>query len=178
MLDVVISPNPILLQKCKEVSNIDSDINELAAQMLETMYECDGIGLAAPQVGKPICMIVIDCDYDYENPEETKNPIVLINPKILEKSGEVIESTEGCLSCPGITAPVLRHSEVKVEYTDLDGKTQTIEGDDLLSFCLQHEIDHLEGKTLFQTSLPEARLNLISEYEEALKNGAKPGQVG
>lgn len=104
-------------------------------------------------------------------------PMFLINPIIKNNSKETEETSEGCLSCPGISAPVMRYKNVEVEYLDLKGKKHTIKADGLLSHCLQHEIDHLEGKTLFQTCLPEHRISLVSEYRIAIENGAKPGQV-
>ena len=164
MLEVLLSPNPLLLEKSQPCSFDDKSLKKLAKDMIQTMYHYDGIGLAAPQVGILKRIIVIDTEYDVTDVAHTKNPIVLINPKIIKKSDEMIESDEGCLSCPGISAPVMRHKTVTVEYFDLDEKKHEIEAQDLLSYCLQHEIDHLDGKTLFQTALPEARLQLLQDY--------------
>lgn len=177
MLQIVLSPNPILLQKSENCDLADPSIKKLAKDMQEVMYHFTGVGLAGPQVGQLKRIIVMDIDYDPDKIKETKNPIVLINPEYLEKSEEMEDSDEGCLSCPGISAPVLRHKYVKVKYFDLSGKEQIIEGEGLLSHCLQHEMDHLEGKTVFQTSKPEARLQLLKDYEEALAQGVTPGQV-
>lgn len=164
MLEVLLSPNPLLLEKSQPCSFDDKSLKKLAKDMIQTMYHYDGIGLAAPQVGILKRIIVIDTEYDVTDVAHTKNPIVLINPKIIKKSDEMIESDEGCLSCPGISAPVMRHKTVTVEYFDLNEKKHKIEAQDLLSYCLQHEIDHLDGKTLFQTALPEARLQLLQDY--------------
>ena len=101
----------------------------------------------------------------------------MLNPKIINASDEMEQSDEGCLSCPGITAPVVRHKEVEVEYTNLSGKAEKIKASELLSHCLQHEIDHLEGKTLFQTCLPQYRLQLLVRYKQACELGAVPGQT-
>lgn len=174
-MDVVISPNPVLLQKAEEVKN--ENLTELANKMQELMYKYHGVGLAGPQVGVSKRIIVVDCEYDPED-KKTRNPIMLINPTIVETEGEMEESSEGCLSCPGISVPVMRYPKVRVRYTDLDGNQQEIIGEELLAHCLQHEIDHLEGKTLFQTCLPEFRIQALKDYEEAKAQGAIPGQVG
>lgn len=177
MLKLIKSPDPILLEKSLDCEVGSEDLKKLSSQMQEVMYHYNGIGLAGPQVGVLKRIIVLDLDYDPEDKSGTKNPTTLINPKIVEKSKDMEVSDEGCLSCPGISAPVMRHTSVKVEYFDLDGKPQTIEGTELLAHCLQHEIDHLDGKTLFQTSLPEARIQLLQEYQEALAHGAIPGET-
>lgn len=177
MLEVILSPNPVLTQKCEPCDFKDKSLDTLSKEMINTMYSCCGIGLAGPQVGQLKRIIVIDCQYDPEDIENTKNPIVLLNPQIVDRSDETEESMEGCLSCPGISAPVVRHRWVKVKYYSLDGKENYIEGDGILSHCLQHEIDHLDGKTLFQSSIPEVRIQLLKDYEEALASGAKPGDV-
>lgn len=177
MLTMVLSPDPTLLQVCQPCKPGDPALKKLAKEMQETMYLYNGVGLAGPQVGKSIRMIVIDCEYDIDDKLGTAKPITLVNPEIIEKSEEMEESEEGCLSCPGISAPVNRHVFVKVKYFDLDGKEQEISGTGLLSHCLQHEIDHLDGKTLFQTSLPEQRIQLLMDYNEALANGAQPGEI-
>lgn len=104
------------------------------------MYEAPGVGLAAPQVGHAIRLIVLDVS------ENKDNLITLINPEIIATSDEWVCGEEGCLSLPGIWEKVDRHAQVTVKYTDLDGKSQTVEADGLLSVCLQHEMDHLDGK--------------------------------
>lgn len=176
MLEIVKSPNKLLLEPTAPCQPGDKSLKKLAREMAEIMYEYNGVGLAGPQVGKQQSIIVIDVEYRPDDSESVRNPITLINPEIVYKSKDMIESTEGCLSCPGVMAPVMRHFAVKVQYYDLDGKVQTIEGDGLLSYCLQHEIDHLNGKTIFQTSLPSARLELLKDYDKALSLGLKPGE--
>lgn len=177
MLEVLLSPNPLLLEPAAECDLNDDSLKKLSQDMLEVMYRYSGIGLAGPQVGVLKRIIVIDTEYDPDKLDETKNPVVLINPKFVKKSKEMVESDEGCLSCPGISAPVLRHESVTVEYFDLDGNKHSLDATDLLSKCLQHEMDHLEGKTLFQTALPQARLQLIKDYEAAIAKGAIPGET-
>lgn len=166
MLKLITSPNPLLLEVCEPCDPSDKSLKKLSDGMLKVMYKYQGIGLAGPQVGVLKRIIVIDNSYDPEDKNVPKEPIVLINPVITEKSEEMHESDEGCLSCPGISAPVLRHNNVTVKYTDLSGKEQTIKAEGMLSRCLQHEIDHLDGKTLFQTAKPEVRLDLLKEYQE------------
>lgn len=177
MLDIVISPNPVLLERASDCAPGDASLRELSQQMQEVMYHYSGVGLAGPQVGQLKRIVVIDTEYDIDDVEGTKAPITLVNPVIVEHSDEVEEADEGCLSCPGISAPVMRYTWVKVKYFGLDGKEQFIEGEGLLAHALQHEIDHLDGKTLFQTAKLEARLKLLQDYEIALQNGAQPGQV-
>lgn len=176
MLDVVKSPNPILLQKCEACTPGDKSLKKLSKQMADVMYKYSGIGLAGPQVGQLKRIIVVDTEYDLED-KNTRNPITLINPEIIDKSEETEVGDEGCLSCPGVSAPVVRYKTIKVKYFDLSGNLQTIDAQDMLSRCLQHEIDHLDGKTLFQTALPESRIQLLKDYEIALANGAIPGEV-
>lgn len=177
MLEIVESPNPKLLEKSVKCDLNDPTLKELSEGMIEMMYKYCGVGLAGPQVGVLKHIIVIDCDYDPEDIENTKNPIVLINPVFLDKSGELEESTEGCLSCPGISTTVMRYPHVKVEYYDLEGNKNIIEGTELLAHCLQHEIDHLKGKTILQTCKPELRLQLLKDYQMAKEQGAIPGQI-
>ena len=167
MLEVVKSPNPILLERASECDLSDSSLKMLSNEMLKTMYKNHGIGLAGPQVGESKRIIVFDLGYDPDDKDKPKCPHTLINPEIIERSSEMEDSEEGCLSCPGISAPVLRHAIVKVKYFDLDGQEHAIEAGGLLSHCLQHEIDHLEGKTLFQTAKPEVRLQLLQDYQLA-----------
>ena len=144
ILDIVTYPDPRLKQPCEPVAEVTDEIRRLAADMLETMYNAPGVGLAAPQVGRNIRFIVIDVDWDGDD-RSTRNPIFLVNPEIQELSGEPVTDKEACLSCPGISVPVTRQPWARVRYFDLDGEEWEIEGDGLLGRCLQHEIDHLSG---------------------------------
>ena len=134
--------DPILRQKSKEVSKVSKKIQILAEDMLDTMYANNGVGLAAPQVGELLRMFVIDVSTGGER----YNPIVLINPKIIKKSGAVACS-EGCLSFPEVFTDVRRYKNVTVKALDIKGKPFIIEGKDgeLLARALQHEFDHLDG---------------------------------
>ncbi|MCR5654594.1 MAG: peptide deformylase [Lachnospiraceae bacterium] len=152
--NIRLEDDPVLHKKCKEVKEMTPRLKELVEDMFETMYDADGVGLAAPQVGilKRIC--VIDCGDD---------PIVLVNPVITETEGEQ-EGYEGCLSVPGKTGIVKRPNYVKVEAFDADMNPITVEGTELLARALNHEIDHLDGHMyteivengeLFETVPPE-----------------------
>ena len=141
--EVLTYPHPLLKKRAEPVTEITPEIRQLAADMAETMYENDGIGLAAPQVGELVRLVTIDLS----GPENREELLTLVNPE-LELSGEEIESEEGCLSVEEYRAPVARFSKVRVRATDLDGKPLEFEAEDLLAVCLQHECDHLEG-TLF-----------------------------
>ena len=140
VLPIVQFPNPTSSTVCTPVTEITDEIRTLASDMAQTMYEAPGVGLAAPQVGRTIRLIVLDVS------ENKDNLITLINPEIIATSDEWICGEEGCLSLPGIWEKVERHAQVTVRYTDLNGQSQTIEADGLLSVCLQHEMDHLDGK--------------------------------
>nr|WP_236838716.1 peptide deformylase [Caldalkalibacillus salinus] len=134
---IVKHPDPILREKTIEVKNINKNIIKLLDDMAETMYDADGVGLAAPQVGIPKRVTVIDVGDD-------NGLIELINPVIVSKSGEQL-GPEGCLSFPGLLGDVRRAQKCKVRALNRHGETFEIEGEDLLARALQHEIDHLNG---------------------------------
>ncbi|HEX5932714.1 MAG TPA: peptide deformylase [Pseudorhizobium sp.] len=138
---LIILPDPLLRQVSKAVEQVDSEITRLADDMLETMYDAPGIGLAAIQIGVPRRMLVIDVSRE----DEENKPMVFINPEIVASSDERSVYEEGCLSIPDYYAEVERPATVTVNYVDRDGKQQAIEADGLLATCLQHEIDHLNG---------------------------------
>lgn len=142
-LPIVTYPAPVLAQKTQPVAGITPEISQLIADMLETMYESDGVGLAAPQVGKSIRLITLD----ETGPKERKSPIVLVNPEFVEQSG-VKESEESCLSLPTFSCKVKRYESVTVKGLNEKGEAVEIQAEGLLAVILQHEIDHLEGKTL------------------------------
>lgn len=175
MLKIVEAPNPVLNSKCEPCEVGDKSLNRVAKQMARLMYENNGCGLAAPQVGLNKRFVVIDVDWDGEN-ASTRNPIFLVNPEIVELDGEAVLDNEACLSCPGISVPVLRQPWAKVSYHDLDGEEWEIEGDGLLGRCLQHELDHLDGKTLFESCAPNLKLKALQVYDQARASGAKPGE--
>ncbi|MDH7802725.1 MULTISPECIES: peptide deformylase [unclassified Rhizobium] len=138
---LIILPDPVLRQQSRPIEQVDAEVLRLADDMLETMYDAPGIGLAAVQVGVPRRMLVIDVSRD----DEEKKPVVFINPEILKVSDDVSAYEEGCLSIPDYYAEVERPASLTMRYVDRDGKQQTIDADGLLATCLQHEIDHLNG---------------------------------
>lgn len=149
--------DPVLREKCRPVETVDDDLRELIEDLRETMYEADGIGLAAPQVGVPLRVFV------YDVREEEHLPGVLVNPRIVDSSGSVRES-EGCLSIPDLTEVVERHERVVVEGLDEDGNPVRLEAEGLLSRCLQHESDHLDGVLFFDRISPLKRKMLLAKW--------------
>lgn len=138
---ILTAPDPRLKLVSEPVEKVDGDIRALVDDMIATMYDADGIGLAAIQVGVPKRMLVMDIDQR----DGKKNPRVFINPVITWASDETAVAEEGCLSIPEIWDEVERPARIKAEYLDRDGKKQELEADGLLAVCLQHEMDHLEG---------------------------------
>ena len=139
ILDILEFPDPRLRTKAKPVQKVDERIRKLADDMLETMYDAPGIGLAATQVNVHERVVVIDIS------EGKNEPHVFINPT-LSLSGAVVETEEGCLSVPGFYEPVTRQEFAEVAYLDKDGNAQTLQTEGLLAVCIQHECDHLDGK--------------------------------
>lgn len=152
-LTILEYPDPRLRTIAAPVANVDEKITTLAADMLETMYEAPGIGLAATQVDHHLRMLVADVS------EERDEPHVLINPEIIEADGEILHE-EGCLSVPEIFAKVKRAERVTVKYLDAQGDERSLEADGLLAICIQHEMDHLEGK-LFVDYLSDLKRTMI-----------------
>ncbi|HEV7336265.1 MAG TPA: peptide deformylase [Bosea sp. (in: a-proteobacteria)] len=143
---LVILPDSQLRLVSAPVASVTPEIRKLAEDMLETMYDAPGIGLAAIQIGKPVRLVTIDVSKKSEDDEETpKTPMVFVNPEVTWSSEEKNVYEEGCLSIPEYYEEVERPARVKVRYMDLDGAVQEIEADGLLATCLQHEIDHLNG---------------------------------
>ena len=151
LLPILCYPDPKLHKVAKPVQAVDARIQALAADMLETMYEAKGIGLAATQVDVHLRLIVIDVS------EERNQPLVLIDPEITWTSTETHLNEEGCLSVPGIYDGVQRFDEIRVTALDRDGKTITVEADGLLAVCIQHEMDHLVGKVFVEYLSPLKR---------------------
>jgi peptide deformylase len=140
VLDICKYPDPVLLKKAKPVGKLDEDIKKIIQDMIETMYQAPGIGLAANQIGRPIRIIV----FDVTPKEQERKPSALINPEIIESEGEQT-SEEGCLSVPEYYSDVKRCAKVKVRGLDLEGNPVELCGEGLLATVLQHEIDHLDG---------------------------------
>lgn len=142
MITIIESPNPLLNRVCEPCDLGDRSLRKLAKDMTRAMYRNGGCGLAAPQVGVTKRLVVIDCDQDDSGEQ---NPIVMVNPVIVETGGDIVTDDEGCLSIPGISVPIARPEFARARFFDLDGEEWEIEGDGLLGRCLQHECDHLDG---------------------------------
>jgi peptide deformylase len=161
---IILHPDPRLKTVTKPVAAVTDDLRRLADDMLETMYEAPGIGLAAPQVGVMARMLVMDC----VKGEGTPRPMVLINPEITWSSEDRNTYEEGCLSLPDLYADVERPSEVTVRWTGLDGQPQEERFAGLWATCVQHEIDHLNGR-LFIDYLGPIKRQMITRKMEKLK---------
>lgn len=161
LLPILCYPDPKLHTLAKSVQAVDARIKTLIADMLETMYESKGVGLAATQVDVHERLIVLDVSEGRDLPQ------VLINPTILWASPEVHMNEEGCLSVPGIYDNVKRHDAVKVEALDGDGNKRLIEADGLLAVCIQHEMDHLMGKVFVEYLSPLKRNRIKTKMVKA-----------
>jgi peptide deformylase len=166
-LEVLVYGDPVLRRKSTPVEAITPEIRQLAQDMMETMYLEEGVGLAAPQVGRSIRLLVADAEFD----EETRPARVFINPEILESSGEW-KFDEGCLSVPGIRAEIVRPEMIRLRYQDLDGDVHEEEMHEIWARILQHEIDHLDGK-LFVDYLSPIKRSLIMKKLKALAKESK-----
>ena len=154
--NIVLLADPVLRQKAEPVKEVDEDIRHLLDDMVETMYDAVGIGLAAPQIGISKRLIVMDCAKDDNPPEIWK----MVNPEITRRSDETSKIEEGCLSIPGYNGDVVRPAEVDVRYLDSDGNLQEMTATGLLAACVQHEIDHLDG-VLFIDHLSRLKRDMI-----------------
>ncbi len=153
---IVIEPDPILRKKSDELQKVDSNVRKLMDDMLNTMYEAPGIGLAAVQVGVLKRVIVIDISKE----NEKKNPLFIINPEIIFRSKRLSIHEEGCLSIPGYYAEIERPAECQLNYVDYNGKKKTLKASGLLATCIQHEVDHLNGK-LFIDYLSKLKKDMV-----------------
>ena len=160
LLTVHTFPDPVLKQKALSVDEFDEKLSELAENMLKTMYEERGIGLAAVQVAVLKQLVVVDLKSGEED-TSLREPRVFVNPRILDRSGETIYE-EGCLSVTEFRAEVKRFESIKLEHQDLQGNPQTLEADGLLSICIQHELDHLQG-ILFIDHLPLLKQKMVKK---------------
>jgi peptide deformylase len=153
---ILIEPDSFLRQKSKKVELVNDEIRFLINDMLETMYDAPGIGLAAIQIGVPKRVIVIDLSKN----DEEKNPLHFINPEIIIKSDNDAVYEEGCLSVPGQYAEINRPDKCKIKYLDFEGNEKILEAEGLLATCIQHEMDHLEG-ILFIDHLSKLKKTMI-----------------
>ena len=162
---LIILPDPLLRLVSKPVERVDAPLLKLADDMLETMYDAPGIGLAAIQVGEPVRLLVIDLAKEGEPPA----PHVFINPEILESADERSVYEEGCLSIPDYYAEVERPATVRVKYLDRDGRQQEMTAEGLMATCLQHEIDHLNGVLFIDHISKLKREMVIRKFTKAAK---------
>ena len=168
ILQIVKYGNPTLTKKAEEIINLDKYIEELAQNMVETMYAAPGIGLAAPQVNESKRLITVDLSVG----EDSQNLIILINPELISQEGDVT-SEEGCLSVPDISEKVVRPSRIIIRGIDLKGNEKTVEAEGLLARVLCHEIDHINGK-LFIDHLSLLKKSLI---KKKLKRAIQTGKI-
>ena len=153
---ILTEPDQFLRQKSKKVEQVNDEIRTLMDDMLETMYNAPGIGLAAIQVGEPKRVIVIDLSRE----DEKKNPLYFVNPELIINSDNNAAYEEGCLSVPGQFAEISRPDKCKVKYLDYNGNEQILDAEGLLATCIQHEMDHLEG-ILFIDYLSKLKKSMI-----------------
>ncbi len=173
-MEIVTVPNPILRKECEDVDiKAEPDLEQFVKDLSKIMYNSNGCGIAAPQVGVSKKIVVIDIEYG----QEKKNPIYLINPRIENTSGEEVIDEEGCLSVPGITVSVVRPEKAFVVAQDLNGDEFEIDAEGFLARCLQHEIDHLHGITMLEHLNVMDRIAKLEEYKAAIAAGAAPGQT-
>ncbi|GAB4394114.1 MAG: peptide deformylase [Kiloniellaceae bacterium] len=156
LLPIITAPDPRLKKVCEPVEAVDDEIRQLMDDMLETMYNAPGIGLAAPQVGVLKRVIVVDVSGD----EEENTPLFMANPELVGVSDDDASYEEGCLSLPEHYGEVIRPAKIRVRYLDRENEIREMEADGLLATCIQHEMDHLEG-ILFVDHLTALKRNMI-----------------
>lgn len=161
LLPILCYPDPRLHTVAKPVAQVDARIQSLVADMLQTMYEAQGIGLAATQVDVHERVIVIDVS------EDRDSPMVLINPKVLWVSEQTHVNEEGCLSVPGIYDSVVRHDAIRIEAMDEKGQRREVQAQGLLAVCIQHEMDHLLGKVFVEYLSPLKRNRIKTKLVKA-----------
>lgn len=170
LLPILEFPDPRLRTRAQPVEHVDAALRKLIDDMFETMYAAPGIGLAATQVNVPKRLLVIDVS------ERRNEPLVLINPEIANREG-VEETEEGCLSVPGVYDKVTRAERIRVRALDRDGKQVEIDADGLLAVCIQHEVDHLDGK-LFVDYLSELKRTRIRKKLEKERKDRQESALG
>ncbi len=165
LLNIIEFPDPRLRTKATPIDVVDGEIVQLANDMLETMYAAPGIGLAATQVNIHRRLVVVDVSDNRDSPH------ILINPEIIERAGKQV-CEEGCLSVPGIYAKVDRADSITVRALDVDGNSRVLEADELLAVCIQHELDHLDGKLFVDYLSPLKQARVRKKLEKARRQEA------
>ena len=162
---ILLYPDPLLLVRSAKINIFDKNLVNLSKDLIDTMYDADGVGLAAPQIGINKRIFVMDCSSE----NEEKDCRVVINPEIEHASEELGSYKEGCLSIPGITEEISRPKVIKVLYQDVNGVLQRDTYDDLWSICFQHELDHLNGKLFIDHLRPMKKILVKNKMKKSSK---------
>ena len=160
---ILIAPHPVLRKKAEKVAVFDAELCTLVEDMLETMYDAPGIGLAAPQIGVSQQVLVMDCSDSSEDDPERGEPVVMINPRVCAQSGDPEPYDEGCLSLPGHEIAVKRQCHVTIDYQDTQGQEHRATFDGLEARCALHEIDHLQGVMIIDYTSQLSRSRILRE---------------
>jgi peptide deformylase len=166
--EIIVIPDPRLKLVSDPVATVDTEVRKLADDMLETMYEAPGIGLAAIQIAVPRRVVTIDL----ARKDEPRKPVVLINPEIIWRSDELSIYEEGCLSIPEYYEEVERPAKCRIRYQDLDGKAQELDCEGLMATCVQHEIDHLNGVLFIDYLSRLKRERVMKKFTKAARREA------
>jgi peptide deformylase len=164
---IILLPDPVLRRVSDPVSTVDDEVRQLADDMLETMYAAPGLGLAAPQVGVSRRVVVIDVS----EKDDVKTPFIMINPVIVHRSEELNVHEEGCLSIPDVRVDIERPAEVVVKFLDRAGRPQEIKAAELFATCVQHEIDHLDGRMLIDYMSRLKRDMVLRRFKKLARDG-------
>jgi peptide deformylase len=167
-LPIVKIPDPVLREVSTPVERVDAELLRLADDMLETMYEAPGIGLAAIQVGVPKRLIVLDVSKD----DNARKPLVMVNPEVVKLGDEMRIYEEGCLSIPDVHVEIERPASLTVRYVDREGKTQEMSADGLLATAIQHELDHLDGRLIIDFLSRLRRDMIVRRFRKMARDGA------
>ncbi len=162
-------PHPLLVRMSTRIDNFDENVASLSRDLIDTMYDADGVGLAAPQIGINKRIFVLDCSRE----DEEKDCRIVINPEIENESEDLNSYKEGCLSIPGITEEVFRPKVIKVVYQDINGVLRRNTYDDLWSTCFQHELDHLNGKLFIDRLRPMKKILVKNKLKKSSKLAKK-----
>ncbi len=162
---ILLYPNPLLLRTSDRIDKFDDNLVSLSRDLSDTMYNADGIGLAAPQIGINKRIFVMDCSKE----DEKKDCKIIINPELEDESQEISSYKEGCLSIPEITEEIFRPKVIKVVYQDINGVLKRDTFDNLWSTCFQHELDHLDGKLFIDRLRPMKRILVKNKMKKFLK---------
>ena len=165
LLEILTAPDPVLKQKAEPVDEVNDEIRTLLDDMLETMYDAPGIGLAAPQIGVLKNVIVVDVHEEGEDPK----PLKMVNPEVTWSSEDMGTYEEGCLSVPQSYSEVERPAQIKVTYLDENGAKMDLEADGLLATCIQHELDHLNGKLFIDYLSKLKRDRVVKKFTKQAK---------